>query len=417
MPPLDPPSLQQSEGSSHQRPKLVRTIGASRWSALVAVLRRELKAKLLTPGYLWSTIAFAAIAFFTPAVFNLGDDQTSVIAIPPESSGLVEILKNGSQSTWSLREVANNNEAESLVINGEVDAYLAPAANGSWSLVSSETVNSSLLELLQTQLTTHALTSSAVEAGATSGQLTEAVSRATVTPVTLEQDVVDIATLLFPLGIGMIIVLIVMLWGSTMANDVVQEKTTRVVEILLATLRSWQLLAGKILTITIIGILQAAAVILGTWAGLEFFGEGIPFEGIPIGSAVIGASSIFIGVPLLSSFMAAMSARVDHPDDVSTATQPVYLLLMLPFAAVVFLALESPNTIALEILAYAPVTNIFAMPVFATVNDVAPWQLLVSLVVALLTLAASIALAGRIYSSSVLRSGTTVSVREALFSS
>lgn len=403
----DPPS---------QRPQLARTAGTNRWSVVFAVLFRELKAKLLTPGYLWSTIAFAAVAFFTPALLNRGGDNTSVIAIPPESGGLTGLLESGAQGAWSIREVADKHEAEALVTNGDVDAYLTPAADGSWSLVSSEAVSPQLLESLQTLLSTQSLTSAAVEAGATPEQLTEAVSDATVTPIILEQSVVDMPTLLFALGIGLTIVFIVLLWGATMANDVVQEKTTRVVEILLATLRPWQLLAGKIIAITIIGILQVAAVLAATWAGLELFGDGISFEGIPVKVVVVGVISVLIGVPLLASFMAAMAARVDHPDDVSTATQPVYLLLMIPFAAVVFLAFEKPNGPVLEILSYAPVTNIFAMPVFVTAGDVAPWQLLVSLAIALLTLAAAIALAGRIYSNSVLRSGTTVSFREALSS-
>lgn len=399
-----------------QRPQVVHTAGANRWSVVFAVLFRELKAKLLTPGYLWSTLAFAAVAFFTPALLNRGGDAASVIAIPPESGALTGLLESGAQGAWSIREVADNDEAEALVTNGDVDAYLSPAADGGWSLVSSEAVSPELLESLQTLLATQSLTTSAVEAGATPDQLTEAVSGATINPVILEQAVVDMPTLLFALGVGVTIVFIVLLWGATMANDVVQEKTTRVVEILLATLRPWQLLAGKIIAITVIGILQVAAVLAATWAGLELFGDGISFEAIPVELVVVGVISVLIGVPLLASFMAAMAARVDHPDDVSTATQPVYLLLMVPFAAVVFLAFEKPSGAVLEILSYAPVTNIFAMPVFVAAGDVAPWQLLASLAIALLTLAAAIALAGRIYSNSVLRSGTTVSFREALSS-
>lgn len=412
---LEKPLLVHAESPPNKRPQLVRATGSSRWSVVVAVLLRELKAKLLTPGYLWSTIAFAVIAFFTPAVINRRDDRTLAIAIPPESGGLTELLKSGAQSVWSIREVSDKNEAETLVVNGDVDAYLSPAIDGGWSLVSSEAVSPQSLEALQTLLTTQALTTSAIEAGASPDELAETVSEATVTPVILEQ-LVDTTTLLFALGIGVIIVFIVLLWGATMASDVVQEKTTRVVEILLATLRPWQLLAGKILAVTIIGILQAALVLAATWGGVELFGDGISFEGLSIELVVVGTISVLIGVPLLASFMAAMAARVDHPDDVSTATQPVYLLLMIPFAAVVFLALETPTSTVLEVLAYAPVTNIFAMPVFVTVGDVAVWQLLASLVVALLTLTAAVALAGRIYSNSVLRSGTTVSVREALSS-
>lgn len=414
MPTLENSRAPLTEDTPATRPQLTRT-SRNRWAIIAAVLRRELNARLLTPGYLWSTIAFAAIAFLTPAVLHRGDNEAPVIAVTPEVAVQTSLLESGSQGAWSIREVADNTEAEALVANGTIDAFLTPAADGGWSLVSAETLNPALQNSLQTLLETKALTDSAIEAGASPDQLAETVSGATVTPVLLDQ-IVDMSTLLFALGVGLVTVFIVLLWGATMAADVVQEKTTRVVEILLATLRPWQLLAGKILAITTIGILQVAAVILSTWAGLELFGDGISLEGIPVEVMIVGVISILIGVPLLCSFMAAMAARVDHPDDVSTATQPVYLLLMVPFAAVVFLAFEMPKSTVMAVLAYLPVTNIFAMPVIVAVDDVEPWQLLASLVIALLTLVVAIILAGRIYSNSILRTGAIVSFREAISS-
>lgn len=414
MPTLENSRAPLTEAPPQQRPQLART-SRNRWAIIAAVLRRELNARLLTPSYLWSTIAFAAVAFLTPAVLHRGDNEAPVIAVTPEVAVQTSLLESGSQGAWSIREVADNAEAEALVANGTIDAFLTSAADGGWSLVSAETLNPGLQNSLQTLLETKALTDSAIEAGASPDQLAEAVSGATVTPVLLDQ-IVDMSTLLFALGVGLVTVFIVLLWGATMAADVVQEKTTRVVEILLATLRPWQLLAGKILAITTIGILQVAAVILSTWAGLELFGDGISLEGIPVEVMVVGVISILIGVPLLCSFMAAMAARVDHPDDVSTATQPVYLLLMVPFAAVVFLAFEMPKSTVMAVLAYLPVTNIFAMPVIVAVDDVEPWQLLASLVIALLTLVVAIILAGRIYSNSILRTGAIVSFREAISS-
>ncbi|SDS42171.1 ABC-2 type transport system permease protein [Corynebacterium timonense] len=414
MPTLENSRASLTEAPPQQRPQLTRTSG-NRWSIVAAVLLRELKARLLTPGYLWSTVAFAAVAFFTPAALNRGDSESPVIAVAREAGELTSFLESGAQGAWSIREVANTAEAEALVANGDVDAFLTPAVDGGWSLVSATSLDPELQNSLQSLLASVALTDAAAEAGASPDQLAEAASWATVTPVFLEQSA-DLPSQLFALGVGLVTVFIVVLWGASMAGDVVQEKTTRVVEILLATLRPWQLLAGKILAITTIGILQVSAVILATWAGLELFGDGISLEGIPVEVFVVGVISVVIGVPLLCSFMAAMAARVDHPDDVSTATQPVYLLLMVPFAAVVFLAFEMPNSTVMEVLAYLPVTNIFAMPVFVTVDDIPLWQLLASLTVALLTLVAVIALAGRIYSNSILRTGTIVSFREAVSS-
>ena len=114
--------------------------------------------------------------------------------------------------------------------------------------------------------------------------------------------------------------------------------------------------------------------------------------------------------------MAALASRVDDIDDVSTATQPAYLLLMLPFAVVIYVVFGDSSTELLEALSYTPIVNIFAMPFSVVVNGAHPWQMLTSFGIGLATLAGIIALAGRAYSNSILRSGAIVSLRDAFTS-
>lgn len=221
-------------------------------------------------------------------------------------------------------------------------------------------------------------------------------------------------SVLLGLGFGLVIVIVVILWGTTLSADVVQEKSSRVVEVILATIRPWQLLSGKVAAITIIGIVQMLLVAVAAFTGMYVFSHGLNLTLFSAPVVVAGGISLLVGVPSLSALLAAMSARVDHQEDLGAATQPVYLLLMAPFAAAVFAGLYAPTGIALHLLSLAPLTNVFAMPARLAVAPVPAWELLLSLSIALATLVAAIWLAGRIYSGSVLRAGTTVSLREAL---
>lgn len=399
-----------------ERPQIDYKTRKQRWTAVFAVLRREIKSRMLTHTYLWSTLTFAAVAFFTPALLNRNRDEASVLVIPPEANSVSRILELEREAPWSLMTAENTIEARNLVSAGHADAYLTRSEDNGWSLISAEPLDDRLLTALESSLDTHALTSVALEAGASRVEINESLSDAIIDPLVLDTNSVDTQPILFALGIGITVIFIVLLWGSTMANDVVQEKTTRVVEILIATLRPWQLLAGKILATTIIGTLQVAAILFATWGGLKAFGHGISFAGVPVELFIAGVFSILIGVPLLTSLMAALASRVDHIDDVSTATQPAYLLLMLPFAMVIYVVFGDSSTELLEALSYTPIVNIFAMPFSVVVNGAHPWQMLTSFGIGLATLAGIIALAGRAYSNSILRSGAIVSLRDAFTS-
>ncbi|MGO2933856.1 ABC transporter permease [Microbacterium sp.] len=226
-----------------------------------------------------------------------------------------------------------------------------------------------------------------------------------------------VSYLMLALAVGLSIVLIIMLWGATLATGVVDEKASRVVEILLACIRPWQLLIGKVLAVSLLGLTQIAALAAAALAGLAASGNPIPMPDLT--NPVIPAAliSLVSGVVLFSILMAALAARVARQEDLSSVLQPAYLLSLGPFAAAVILAFNSPSSPWLDVASIAPFFNVFAMPVRMAIETVPLWQQGLALLVCLATIAASSALSGRIYGNAILRSGGKVALRDSLAAS
>lgn len=402
-----------SDGSGLNRPQLQHRRSGPAGNAW-AVLLRELGARLPTSGYLLSTFLLAAMAFFSPLLIpSPGDAQEHVVAVTSESSQGEQALQSAGLETV---QIGSREEGEAKLRDESVDALLLPSAtvDGGWILVSTSSVPESLVTTIHTLVTLAAVSSLARDAGVAPDKLAAAFGGAALSTEVMNAGDDTKWDVLLALGFGLVVVFVIVLWGATLAADVVQEKATRVVEILIATMRPWQLLAGKTAAITIIGLLQVSVVLGAAFAGLELFSGGVDLTFIQPHVLVVGLVSVVIGVPLLSALMAALAARVEHQDDVGTATQPVYLIVLGPFVAAVYAGLYAPDGLAMQLLSLAPLTNIFAMPARVAVGGVPAWELCLSFVIALLTLAATITLAGRIYSGSILRAGSTVTLRQAL---
>ncbi len=398
-----------------QRPHLQhrRTAIGTIW----AVLRRELGARMLTSAYVWSTLVFAAVSFASPLLLSLGgEDDQYVLAITQEASDSAPILVNAAQDAFEVDVLDPNENVESALRDGAVDVVLSRGTTGEspWTLTGLTSVEPDIVRSIQNLLTTTTLFSLATEAGISQELISDEIADSAVSIELVDQSADARWETLLSLGFGAVIVFVIVLWGATMAGDVVQEKATRVVEIIVATIHPWQLLAGKVIAITIVGLLQIVIVLGVAYGGIELFSGGIDLSMMSPDVAIAGIVGVLVGVPLMAMLMAAMSARVEHQDDLGAATQPVYILLMAPFAAAVYVGLNMPNSIWMEILSLAPITNIFAMPVRVAAVDVPLWQLALSLLIALITLTGSGLLAGRIYSNSILKAGTTVSLKQSL---
>jgi ABC-2 type transport system permease protein len=211
---------------------------------------------------------------------------------------------------------------------------------------------------------------------------------------------------------------VVLLYGQLIgyslwvAFGVVEEKSSRVVELLLSTLRPWQLLTGKIIGIGLLGLLQLVLVgAIGVAAALGSGAVSLPADLF----GVIGQVLLWflLGYAFYACAYAAAAALVTRQEELQNITGPLTILLVGSFFMAI-IAVEDPRGQLARIASLVPPFSLMTMPPRWAGGDVSWWELALSIVLMLIAVVALVRLAGRVYAGAVLRSGPRVKVREVL---
>ncbi|MBO3744553.1 ABC transporter permease [Streptosporangiaceae bacterium NEAU-GS5] len=221
-------------------------------------------------------------------------------------------------------------------------------------------------------------------------------------------------------GLAFIVVLVLfMLIISTpmmVAMGVVEEKGSRIVEILFTTVRPWQLLGGKILGLGAVGLINLAGVIA---AGLVAATASGLAADLPPGLAGIVAGVVvwfILGYTFFAALAAALGSLVSRQEEVGNALAPMTTLIVVAYG-VAFYALGDPGSTVARVVSLLPPFSAIVMPVRTAAADVALWEVAVSGVLLLAAVAGIVLLGARIYERAVLRTGARVRIGDVLKSS
>lgn len=199
-------------------------------------------------------------------------------------------------------------------------------------------------------------------------------------------------------------------FGTVIAQNTVQEKQSRVVELLLASVSARTLMAGKILGNSLLAFAQTAAIAAAAVLGLVVTGQD-DLLGL-IGAPVVWFVLFFVvGFVLLAAIFAASASLVSRQEDVGAVLSPATILVMTPYFLVIFL---NENETVLRVMSYVPFSAPVAMPVRLFLGEAEWWEPLVSLGILVVSAGLVITLAATIYERSLLRTGARVRLREVL---
>jgi ABC-2 type transport system permease protein len=194
---------------------------------------------------------------------------------------------------------------------------------------------------------------------------------------------------------------------------VMQEKASRVVEVLLATVRPIQLLGGKVLGIGLVALGQAAlivsfALIVGAAVGSDLL-KGT-------GPLVLACELLWLvlGYSFYCWLYAAAGSTAERQDQVQTLALPLSIPILLGYIFSITVASTGHPNVFFKILAYLPPTAPFCMSVLVGLNDVRWWQFVASVLLSLAGTAGMALFAARIYRRAVLRTGGRVRIRQLL---
>jgi ABC-2 type transport system permease protein len=235
------------------------------------------------------------------------------------------------------------------------------------------------------------------------------------------REVGGLASALFSYGIAFVLYTMLAIYGQQILRGVMEEKTSRVAEVVIASVSTDILLAGKVigvgaasLTQIVAWALSSAAVYQGRGIILARFDVGnmpIPLPHIGITAAVLLLLFFVLGFIFYAALFAAMGSTVSNEQDVQQASMPIMLLLV---ASIVFVQpiLLDPTSTFSKVMSWLPFSAPILMPLRMTVIQI-PWYELAATLCGLLAGCALVTwLAARIYRVGMLMYGKRPTFRE-----
>jgi ABC-2 type transport system permease protein len=192
---------------------------------------------------------------------------------------------------------------------------------------------------------------------------------------------------------------------------VMEEKASRVVEVLLATVRPVQLLAGKVAGIGAIALLQAVSLVAFALVLGKVVGSSLVHGAAPL---VVAATLVWLvlGYAFYSWLYAAAGSLAERQDQVQSLALPLSAPLIFGYIVSLIGVSSGHASLLVKVLAYLPPTAPFAMPTLVGFGEATWWQFLLSVAVSVVCTVLVALVAARIYRTAVLRTGRRVRLRE-----
>ncbi|AYY14830.1 ABC transporter permease [Actinobacteria bacterium YIM 96077] len=356
------------------------TGSASFWTASRLVAEREISSQIRSKGY-WITFGMFILGILAmgilPSLF--GGGAPSVATVGAESERVV------AETELEAQPVADAQEAEALVREGDVDAAVVPDTDGESPLdvrvIGLEDTPEDVVAALSVAPPVDLLEPSDVSSGA--------------------QYLVTFVFALFFFVFAM--------YGMPLAQSVVTEKQTRIVEILVSTVPIRSLLAGKIAGHSLLVFAQVAILAMIAPLALRMGDQGALLAML---APALGwfVPFFILGFILLATMWSVAGSIVSRQEDLGSSTTLVMMLVMLPYFGVTFL---QDNDLAMTILSYVPFSAAVAMPVRLFSEDARTWEPFAAMALLAVAVVVCVLVASRLYSGSLLQTGTRVKLTQA----
>lgn len=332
-------------------------------------------------------------------------DSVAVVGVDTQSLSAAGLDPQGA---------ADRAEAERLVRDGDVEA--AVVADGeTWDVISDGFPSNSVMHAVEAVAQAQSQAEALGKLGVDPAEYAAAAPQIQVNAVDVDGDAgaeeqfIRQLTAFISL---MVMIFTVITFAAQVGSRVTEEKSSRVVELVLASVRPMDFLAGKILGNLAYGFI-ATAIILGAGAlGLSLSGllDGVPFDWSILPIMLI---AWMLGMLFFSALYAAAGAMVQRTEDLQSTQMPILLLIMAS-AYVPAFGWTSTSETWMQVCSWIPPLSIFAAPLTYAAGDFTAWQLALSFLISLAATVLVVWLAARIYRRSILNNGRVTKWSEAL---
>ena len=414
------------------------------------VVKREYLTRVRTKGFIITTIALPlltmGVLLLPLFIVRRQADETVKIAILDEAGGLAAViaqslerkLPSGKPAFQVTRTVETPGPAENEktrqelraeVSRGELDAFLVVPkdvlAGKSATLHTRSLGEIGLATSLRRAVGNAAIARRLKDQGIRIENPNDLFRAVEVTPVkvTKEGDVEEKGqTFAVAMGMALVLYTTLLVYGLATLRSVLEEKTTRIVEVLVSSLRPFQLLAGKLLGVAAVGFTQyviwtVSGGLLATYGAsvvAAFSTQGSPEKiHIPISLLVSSVIYYVAGYFLFASLYAAAGAMVSSDEEAQQVQMPMTLVVVLSFLFFPFI-MRNPNSTTSVVLSLVPFFSPILMTMRIALQMPPFWQIALSLALMLVTTIGIVYLSAKIYRVGILMYGKRPSVVELL---
>ncbi len=303
--------------------------------------------------------------------------------------------------------LGDEDEARRQVRDGDVDGAVLGATTDRPQLLVDRSADPQLQTVVQGAVSSVALQRQL----ATAGVDLVSLPQVGVTALDPQEEDSGQRTVVAMVGVVLLYGLLI-LFGQFVAQGVVEEKSSRVVEVLLATLRPWQLLAGKILGLGVLGLAQITVIAVVGGVGASVSGV-VDVPGALATTIVSVLGWFVLGYAFYASVFATAASLVSRQEDLGAVLTPTTLLLVAAFV-IAIQAGSDPTSGLATVTSFVPGLSPLVMPVRAAAGEAAWWEVLAAALLMLVAIALVVRLGGRVYAGAVLRTSGRTKLREAL---
>jgi ABC-2 type transport system permease protein len=379
--------------------------------SIALVAWREITERTQGRAFLLSTLAIVGVVLAGVIVPGLNDQTTRVHAgiTGATSRALEGVLRDAARAgdaRLELRRYPNVAAGEAALRDGDTDVLIVAGERLIWKSEPDAEVGAVVTAAVQRVR----FSERAAELGLTGEQATTLLapvptrSLDTADPDQEAREAIAFVTFI-------VLLLMLLTYGTAVAEGVAQEKGTRVMELLVCRVRPRDLLAGKVLGIGLVGLVQMLLALLA--GGIAI----VALDSIDVPAAVPAtlASAVLwfaLGYAFWSVALAAVGALVSRVEDLQAAVAPLtWTMTLCALSAPV--AAESPDAWYSRIASLLPITAPFAMPARVAAGDVPAWEIMLAAAISLAATYELVRVGGAVYSGSLLRTGGRPRLRDA----
>jgi ABC-2 type transport system permease protein len=337
---------------------------------------------------------------FTVAVSSADTTGAAAVATATE----LAVAEDSGDEIVTL-DVADDDAARAALADGDADAWLHEGDDG-WVLTGQGEPDSTLTRLVGTGVEREVVGGNAADAGTSLDALT---AGSTLTTEQLDSSAMGEQMLFFAsFALSLLFFTGAITSGSMIAGSVVEEKQSRLVEIIATAVPLRQLLAGKILGNSVIALAQ----------NLLFAGVGliaVSLSDISLALPALSTSLIWfvvfftVGFLALAALFAVAGALASRQEDLQHTMTPMMMIVM----GIYFLTFSASGTFQ-TVLSYVPLANVVAMPVRVLGGEAQWWEPVVSLAILAAFAVVALLVCERAFRGALLQTGGRLSWKQAL---